>query len=103
LARCGPRGARRLEGLGLGALLGAAGAVVFLAGFWRYPYPIFPLLVLATMRFHQRGAATGSFIVAATAVAGAISGHTPLGDSPTTAAQILQGLIAVMTVSLLVL
>jgi len=87
----------------LGAEHGAAGAVVFLAGFWRYPYPIFPLLVLATMRFHQRGAATGSFIVAATAVAGAISGQTPLGDSPTTAVQILQGLIAFMAVSLLVL
>ena len=98
-----PRGERLLEGLALGAVLGAAGAVVFLVGFWRYPYPIFPLLVLATMRFHRRGAATGSFIVAATAVAGAISGQTPLGDSPTTAVQIVQGLIAFIAVSLLVL
>jgi PAS domain S-box-containing protein len=98
-----PRRERLLEGLALGAVLGAAGAVVFLAGFWRYPYPIFPILVLATMRFHQRGAATGSFIVAATAVAGAISGQTPLGDSPTTAVQIVQGVIAFMAVSLLAL
>jgi len=98
-----PRRERLLEALGLGAVLAAAGAVVFLAGFWRYPYPIFPLLVLATMRFHQRGAATGSFIVAATAVAGAISGQTPLGDSPTTAVQIVQGVIAFTAVSLLAL
>jgi PAS domain S-box-containing protein len=98
-----PRRERLLEGLLLGAVLGATGAVVFLAGFWRYPYPLFPLLVLATMRFHQRGATTGSFIVAATAVAGAISGQTPLGDSPTTAVQIVQGLIAFMAVSLLAL
>jgi PAS domain S-box-containing protein len=98
-----PRRERLLEGLALGAVLAAAGAVVFLAGLWRYPYPIFPLLVLATMRFHQRGAATGGFIVAATAIAGAISGQTPLGDSPTTAVQIVQGLIAFMAVSLLVL
>jgi len=98
-----PRRERLLEGLVLGAVLGGAGALVFLAGYWRYPYPIFPLLVLATMRFHQRGAATGSFIVAATAVAGAISGETPLGDSPTTAVQILQGLIAFIAISLLVL
>jgi PAS domain S-box-containing protein len=98
-----PRRDRLLEALALGAVLGASGAVVFIAGLWRYPYPIFPLLVLATMRFHQRGAATGSFIVAATAVAGAISGQTPLGDSPTTAVQIVQGLIAFIAVSLLVL
>jgi PAS domain S-box-containing protein len=98
-----PRRERLLEALGLGAVLAAAGAVVFLAGLWRYPYPIFPLLVLATMRFHQRGAATGSFIVAATAVAGAISGQTPLGDSPTTAVQIVQGVIAFTAVSLLAL
>lgn len=98
-----PRRERLLEAVALGAVLAGTGAVVFLAGLWRYPYPIFPLLVLATMRFHQRGAATGSFIVAATAVAGAISGQTPLGDSPTTAVQIVQGLIAFMAVSLLVL
>jgi PAS domain S-box-containing protein len=94
---------RLLEAAVLGAVLAGAGSLVFLGGLWRYPYPIFPLLVLATMRFHQRGAATGSFIVAATAVAGVISDQTPLGDSPTTAVQVLQGLIAFIAVSLLVL
>jgi PAS domain S-box-containing protein len=92
-----------VEGVALACVLGGAGAVVFLAGLWRYPYPVFPLLVLATMRFHQRGAAAGCFVVAATAVAGVISGQTPLGESPTTAVQVLQGLIAFIAVSLLVL
>jgi len=98
-----PAGRRAVEGLALLALLAGTSAVVFLGGLWRYPYPVFALLVLATLRFQQRGAATGGFVVAAFAVAGAVSGQTPLDESATTAVQILQGLIAFVAVSLLVL
>jgi signal transduction histidine kinase len=99
-----PSRAQAVEAAAVGTLLAATSAEVFLGGYWRYPYPIFPLLVWATLRFRQRGAATGSFLVAAMAVAGAVSGRTPLGDgSPTTAVQVLQGLIAFVAVSLLVL
>ena len=98
-----PPRARIAEGVALAAVLGGTSAAVFLGGLWRYPYPIFPLLVLATLRFRQKGAATGTFIVAALAVAGAVSGQTPLGSGPTTAVQILQGLLAFSAVALLVL
>jgi PAS domain S-box-containing protein len=97
-------GRRRIqEGLLLLALLGGTSAVVFLAGAWRYPYVLFPLLVWSTLRFRQLGAATASFLVAAIAVAGVVSGSTPLGDDPTTEVQVLQGLLAFVAVSLLVL
>jgi signal transduction histidine kinase len=98
-----PTRERPVEALVLLVLLTATSAAIFLGGLWRYPYPLFPLLVWATLRFRQGGAATGSFVVAATAVAGAVSGETPLGDSATTAVQILQGLLAFVAVSLLVL
>ncbi len=102
-----PRGlpnAKIAEGLGLMAALAAVSAVVFLGGLWRYPYLVFPLLVWATLRFHQLGAATASFIVTAFAVAGVVSGDTPLGDlAPTTQVEILQALLAFVAVSLLVL
>src|SRR5581483_7833250 len=65
-----PSRRRCLEAAVLGSALAGVSAAVFLAGLWRYPYPIFPLLVLGALRFRQRGAAAGSFVVAATAVAG---------------------------------
>lgn len=49
-----PRGlsnARIGEGVALLAALAAVSAAVFLAGLWRYPYLVFPLLVWATLRF----------------------------------------------------
>jgi len=97
-------GPRRAEGIGLAALLTAASALVFLGGLWRYPYVLFPLLVWATLRFRQLGAVTGSFVVAAFAVAGIVSGLADFarGD-PTTEAQIVQGLLAFVAVSLLAL
>jgi PAS domain S-box-containing protein len=98
-----PGRARIVEAAATAGILGGTGAAVFLGGLWRYPYPIFPLLVMATLRFRQLGAATGCFIIVATAVAGAVSGQTPLGNSPTTAVQILQGLLAFIAISLLVL
>jgi PAS domain S-box-containing protein len=94
---------RTLEACALFALLGGTSAAVFFGGWWRYPYPVFPLLVWATLRFRQLGAATGCLVVAVIAVAGAVSGHTPLGDDATTTVQILQALLAFVAVSLLVL
>ena len=96
--------ARIAEGAALLAALAAVSAVVFLGGLWRYPYLVFPLLVWATLRFHQHGAATASFVVAAFAVAGVVTENTPLGDlTLTTQVEILQALIAFVAVSLLVL
>jgi PAS domain S-box-containing protein len=94
---------RAVEAVALLALLGATSAAVFLGGSWRYPYPIFPLLVWATLRFRQLGAAVGCLVVAAIAVAGVVSGDTPLGGDATTTVQILQALLAFVAVSLLVL
>jgi len=97
--------ARIAEGLVLLAALAAVSASVFLGGLWRYPYLVFPLLVWATLRFRQHGAATASFVVAAFAVAGVVTENTPLGEdlSTTTQVEILQALIAFAAVSLLVL
>jgi PAS domain S-box-containing protein len=94
---------RVLEALGLAALIGGTSAAVFFGGWWRYPYPIFPLLVLATLRFRQLGAATGCLLVAAIAIAGVVTGDTPLGADATTSVQVLQALLAFASVSLLVL
>jgi signal transduction histidine kinase len=94
---------RALEAVGWFALLCGTSVAIFFGGWWRYPYPIFPLLVLATLRFRQLGAAVGCLIVATTAVAAAVAGDTPLANSETTTVQVLQGLIAFVSVSLLVL
>jgi PAS domain S-box-containing protein len=94
---------RTLEALTVLALLAGVSSAIFLGGLWRYPYPIFPLLVWATLRFRQLGAATGSFVVAAIAVAGVVAGETPLGGDLTTKVQVLQALLAFLAVSLLVL
>jgi PAS domain S-box-containing protein len=87
----------------LAALVGLS-VLVFLAGYWRYPHLIFPFLIWATLRFRQAGAVTGSFIVTAIAIAGAVSGSTPLGDrSDTEIVEILEGLLGGVAVSLLIL
>jgi PAS domain S-box-containing protein len=99
-----PGRARVAEGLVLLALLGGVSSFVFLAGYWRYPHLLFPLLVWAALRFEQRGAVTASFVVAAIAVAGAVSGKAPLGNGSTThVVQILEGLLAGVAISLLIL
>jgi PAS domain S-box-containing protein len=96
--------ARTVEGLVLLGLLVGLSALVFLGGLWRYPHLVFPLLVWATLRFHQVGSVTGNFLVAAIAVAGAVSGETPIGDSsPTVVVQILEGLLAGVSVAMLIL
>jgi signal transduction histidine kinase len=96
--------ARTLEGLGLLALLIGLSSLVFLGGFWRYPHLLFPLLVWATLRFHQVGSVTTNFVVAAIAIAGAVAETTPIGgSSPTVVVQILEGLLAGVSVAMLML
>jgi hypothetical protein len=97
------RRARLLEALGLLALLAGTSAAIFFGGQWRYPYPIFPLLVVATLRFRQLGAAVGCLVVAGIAIAGVVSGASPLAADETATVQILQALLAFAAVSLLVL
>ena len=92
---------RLLEGGSLVALVGLS-VFVFLAGYWRYPHLIFPVLVWTTLRFRQPGAVTGSFIVTAIAIAGAVDGSIPLADrSDTEIVEILEGLLAGLAVSLI--
>jgi PAS domain S-box-containing protein len=91
-----------LEGLALLAAVAGASAGVFLAGGWRYPYLIFPLLLWGALRFRQVGAATTSFLVGAIGTWGAVAGTIPIGaDTPTQRVQILQALFVVIAVSLL--
>jgi PAS domain S-box-containing protein len=79
------------------------GAIVFLAGAWRYPYLIFPFLLWAALRFRQVGAAAASFLVGALGTWGAIEGTIPIGaDTATGRVQIVQALFALVAVSLLV-
>ena len=97
-------GWRLVEAVVLVAVLVAISVVVFLAGFWRYPHLIFPILIWATLRFGQPGAVTGSFLVTAIAIAGAVDGSIPLSDrSNTEIVQILEGLLGGVAVSLLIL
>jgi PAS domain S-box-containing protein len=96
--------AKVIEALVLGALLVGVSSLVFLGGLWRYPHVLFPLLVWAPLRFRQPGAVTSSFVVAAIAIAGAVRGTVPLGSgSATEIVQILEGLLAAVTVGQLIL
>jgi PAS domain S-box-containing protein len=95
---------RRVEAAALFALLAGLSAFVFLAGYWRYPHLLFPLFIWATLRFRQVGAVTSSVLVAAIALAGAVSGNTPLGGATATeVVLILEGLLAAIAISVLIL
>ena len=95
---------QQLEGVALAALLVALSSAIFLGGYWRYPHVLFPMLIWATLRFRQHGATASAFVVTTIAIAGAVGGHTPLTDeSATTIVQILEGLLAGVTVSVLLL
>ncbi len=98
-----PTPLRVVEGLGLLAAVAAVSAIVFLAGAWRYPYLIFPLLLWAALSFRQVGAASASFLVGAIGTWGAVEGQIPLGgDTATERVQLAQALFAVVVVSILV-
>jgi len=93
-----------VEAAALLSLLAGVSSFVFLAGYWRYPHLLFPLLVWAVLRFRQRGAVTASFVVSGIAVAGAVAGQTPLGNnSGTEVVQILEALLAGIAVAMLLL
>jgi PAS domain S-box-containing protein len=99
-----PTRVEMVEALVLLALVAGVSSFVFLAGYWRYPHLLFPILVWAVLRFRQRGAVTASFVVSAIAVAGAVAGQTPLGSgSATEVVQILEGLLAGIAVAVLLL
>jgi PAS domain S-box-containing protein len=95
---------RVAEGATLLALLVGLSCFVFLAGYWRYPHVLFPLYIWAVLRFGQFGAVSSSFTVAASAIAGAVGGQTPLAHaSGTNVVLILEGLLAAVTISVLLL
>jgi PAS domain S-box-containing protein len=99
-----PTRARGLEAVGLLALLVGVSFVVFVAGLWRYPHLLFPLLVWAPLRFRQPGTVVANFVVAAVAIAGAVNGTMPFGSgSGTTLVQILEGLLAGTAIATLLL
>jgi PAS domain S-box-containing protein len=92
------------EGGALLALLVGLSCFVFLAGYWRYPHLLFPLYVWAVLRFGQIGAVSSGFTVAAVAIAGAVGGDTPLAHaSSTNVVLILEGLLAGITISVLLI
>jgi PAS domain S-box-containing protein len=94
----------RLEGVVVLGVLMALSATVFLAGQWRYPHVLFPVIIWATLRFQQFGAVTSSFVVAVFAVTGAVQGTALIGHgSATDIVQILEALTAGVAVSLLIL
>src|SRR5204863_306488 len=79
----------------VGALVGIS-LIVFVAGGWRYPYLIFPVLVYAVLRFRQLGAAAGALIVGAFGTLGTVTGTVPIATtSPTERVQVIQALIAI--------
>jgi PAS domain S-box-containing protein len=99
-----PGAARRLEAVAIVSVLAAVSALVFDAGYWRYPQAVFPLLILATLRFRQPGAVTSSFLVTAIAIGGAAAGDLPLGShTPTQVVEIVEGLLAGVIVSVYLL
>jgi PAS domain S-box-containing protein len=101
--RTRPTRARLLEGAALLGSVAAVSAVVFLAGAWRYPYLIFPLLLWGALRFRQFGAATTAFLVGAIGTWGAVEGTIPIAAVGATArVQVSQALFVLIAVSLLV-
>ncbi len=99
-----PTKPRLIEAAALLTAVATVSAIVFLAGAWRYPYLIFPLLLWAALRFRQLGTATCAFLVGAIGTWGAVDGSVPLGgETATERVQLAQASFAVVVVSLLVL
>lgn len=103
-ARRLPAVRRVVEAAALLGVLIAVCLVVFVAGGWRYPYLVFPVLVVAVLRFRQLGAALGTLVVGAIGTLGAAHGTVPItAASGTERVQVIQALIAVTAVTLLLL
>jgi PAS domain S-box-containing protein len=85
------------------ALIGVS-LIVFVAGAWRYPYLLFPVLVYATLRFRQAGAAVSTLIVGAIGTLGTANGTVPITAANATGrVQVIQALIAITSITLLLL
>ncbi len=103
-ARRLPRPARLVEAAAVLAALVGVSAIVFVAGGWRYPYLIFPVLVFAVLRFRLLGAAAGTLIVGAFGTLGTAHGTVPItAANATERVQVIQALIAITAVTLLLL
>jgi signal transduction histidine kinase len=99
-----PTRARLLEAAVVLAVLTGTSLVLFVAGGWRYPYLIFPVLVYAVLRFHQLGAAASTLLVGAIGTLGAANGTVPISTAnPTERVQVIQALIAITAITLLLL
>jgi signal transduction histidine kinase len=99
-----PARGRLLEAAVLLAVLTGTSLVLFVAGGWRYPYLIFPVLVYAVLRFRQLGAAVSTLIVGAIGTLGAANGTVPISTATSTErVQVIQALIAVTAITLLLL
>lgn len=90
-------GARLIEALALGALLGLASYAIFFDAVpavypFESPYILFPLFVWSALRFELRGATLATFLVSALAVAG-----TALGTGPFAREALAHGLLALQT------
>src|SRR5262249_18477862 len=93
---------RRVAAVSLLRLPAAVSAFVVRGGSGRGAHLIFPVFIWATLRFRQVGAVTSSMIVTAIAIAGAVSGKTPLGGAGLThVVLILEGLLAAIAISVL--
>jgi PAS domain S-box-containing protein len=103
-ARRLPGPARLVEAAAVLAALVGVSAIVFVAGGWRYPYLIFPVLVFAVLRFRLFGAAAGTLVVGAFGTLGTAHGTVPISAANATErVQIIQALIAITGVTLLLL
>jgi PAS domain S-box-containing protein len=103
-ARRLPGPARLVEASAVLAALVGVSAIVFVAGGWRYPYLIFPVLVFAVLRFRLLGAAAGTLIVGAFGTLGTAHGTVPItAANATERVQVIQALIAITAVTLLLL
>jgi PAS domain S-box-containing protein len=99
-----PARERVVEAVALLAALVGVSVIVFVAGGWRYPYLIFPVLVFAVLRFRQLGAAAGTLIVGAFGTLGTAHGTVPItAANATERVQVIQALIAITAITLLLL
>jgi PAS domain S-box-containing protein len=99
-----PAPARLVEAAALLGVLVGVCVIVFVAGGWRYPYLIFPVLVFAVLRFRQLGAAATTLIVGAFGTLGTAHGTVPItAANATERVQVIQALIAITAITLLLL
>ncbi len=95
---------RAWEWLLLAAVATACVGIGSMGGWWTYAFILFPALLWATLRFGQRGVTTTVFVLAVIALWKVLRGDGPLGsDDLTLQVGVLQGLLAVVQVSLLCL